>query len=282
MKHQKLLENKLKEKINSISSLPGGDINEVYKIKTAKNNYVLKINRRNLFPKMFEKEKKGLEMLAKSGVKSPNIILSFSDQKYQYLVLEFIEEKEIISVFWENFAIDLVKIHQATAENFGFIHNNYIGSLHQDNSEKDTWETFFIENRIKPLVKQAFDLNKLDSNHLSCFENLYSRLNKILPKEKPALLHGDLWIGNLMCGRGQIPYFIDPAIYFGHREMDIAMTQLFGGFDNSYLNFYNEIFPLKDGWGKRIEIHNLYPRLVHLILFGRSYLSGIESVINKF
>ncbi len=131
-------------------------------------------------------------------------------------------------------------------------------------------------------MKQAFDKNRLDRNHLNHFENLYTRLDKVLPKENPSLVHGDLWGGNLMKGKDQIPVFIDPAVYFGHREMDIAMTQMFGGFDNLYLDHYNEIFPLENGWEKRIAIHNLYPNLVHLILFGSSYLNGIERVIRRF
>ncbi len=279
---KEILQEYLIENIKSIDSIAGGDINDVYKIITNQNTYVLKVNRKDLFPKMFKKEKQGLEMLAGAGVKSPEVIITFSDSEYQYLLLEFIEEKSIISVFWKNLAEDLIRIHKTTNANFGLNHHNYIGSLHQDNSEKNTWETFFIENRIKPLVKIAFDKNRLDRNHLNHFENFYSLLNEILPKEKPSLLHGDLWGGNLMKGKDQIPIFIDPAIYFGHREMDIAMTQMFGGFDNLYLNHYNEIFPLEKGWEKRIAIHNLYPNLVHLILFDRSYLSGIERVIKVF
>jgi len=279
---KEILQEHLSENIENISSLIGGDINDVYKIITNQNTYVLKVNRKAIFPEMFKKEKKGLEILAKSGVKSPNVILTFLDSENQYLLLEFIKEKEINSIFWKNFAKDLAKIHSTTSKNFGLDHSNYIGSLPQDNSEKETWETFFIENRIKPLVKKAFNLQRLNSKHIISFENLYNRLDGILPKEKPSLLHGDLWGGNLMKGKNQTPVFIDPAVYFGHREMDIAMTQLFGGFDNSYLDHYNEIFPLEKGWEERITIHNLYPNLVHLILFGRSYLGGIERVIRQF
>ncbi len=279
---KEILQEQLSEKIKNISSISGGDINDVYKIITEKNSYVLKVNDKETFPKMFEKEKWGLEMLSKTGVKSPKVVLTFSDQKYQYLLLEFIKEESVSTPFWKNFATDLAKIHSTTSKNFGLDHSNYIGSLHQDNSKKDTWEKFFVENRIKPLVKQAFDKNELNRTHLKHFENFYKRCNEILPKEKPSLIHGDLWGGNLMKGKDQTPVFIDPAVYFGHREMDIAMTQMFGGFDNQYLANYNEILPMEKGWEKRIEIHNLYPNLVHLILFGSGYLGEIERVIDVF
>ena len=282
MHFRKNIQEKLSEKIKNISSISGGDINDVYKIITDQNSYILKVNRKELFPNMFKKEKVGLEILTGSGVKTPDVILTFSDLDFQYLLLEFIQEEELNSSFWKYFAEDLAKIHKTTDIHFGLDHSNYIGSLHQDNSEKETWETFFIENRIKPLVKQAFESNRLNTSHLNHFENFYNRLNEILPKEKPSLVHGDLWGGNLMKGIGQTPVFIDPAVYFGHREMDIAMTQLFGGFDNKYLAFYNEVFPLEKNWEERMEIHNLYPNLVHLILFGDSYLSGIERVITQF
>ena len=85
-----------------------------------------------------------------------------------------------------------------------------------------------------------------------------------------------------MSTKGQVPVFIDPAVYYGHREMDLAMTQMFGGFDASFLAIYNEHYPLDKGWEERIQIHNLYPSLVHLNLFGRSYLGGIQRVLKRF
>jgi fructosamine-3-kinase len=282
MLFEQIIEDQLLEEIVSISSISGGDINAVYKITTKQNTYVLKINNKSTFPQMFEKEKLGLEMLVKSGVKSPEVILTFSDTEYQFLLLEFIEEETENHNFWKNFAKDLVKIHKTNSETFGLDYDNYIGSLKQSNKQNNSWESFFVENRISPLVEQAFNKKLLLNNHLKSFENLFYRLNEILPKENPALIHGDLWSGNLMKGIDQTPVFIDPAIYFGNREMDIAMTQMFGGFNNNFIDYYEEIYPLEKDWQNRLEIHNLYPTLVHLILFGKSYLSSIENVILKY
>jgi fructosamine-3-kinase len=282
MIYSKILEEKLDEKIGSFSALSGGDINEVFKINTSRNTFVVKINVEKRFPQMFEKEKAGLNLLGETGIKTPDVIAVFSSDKMQFLVLEFIEEERKAPQFWTNFATNLAKLHKNRSEFYGLETDNYIGSLVQKNSKKTTWIDFFIENRIAPLIKKAFDQGLLQTNHMQQFENLFQKLHEIIPQEKPSLVHGDLWSGNLMVGKNQFPVFIDPAVYYGHREMDIAMTQLFGGFDNKYLEIYNEIYPLEKGWQERIVIHNLYPNLVHLLLFGSSYLFGIESVLGKF
>lgn len=279
---KQIIEDKLSQEIINISSISGGDINMVYKLTTSEDTCVLKVNTTNSFPQMFEKEKKGLQSLAETSVKTPKVIQSFKESGYQFFIIEFIKEEAKRKNFWENFAIDLAKIHKAGNDTFGLDYDNYIGSLQQVNTPKNTWKTFFIENRIQPLIKHAIDIKLLKTDHLIEFESMFSRFDEILPKEKPSLVHGDLWSGNLMCGTGQKPVFIDPAIYFGNREMDIAMTQMFGGFHNSFIDHYNEIFPLEKNWEDRIEIYNLYPNLVHLILFGASYLRGIENVISKF
>ena len=279
---KEIIENELSESIIKIAPLSGGDINEVFKIITQNNTYVLKVNSISIHPKMFVKEKLGLQSISLTGAKTPNLIKIFSNSQNQFLILEYIEEESTNKSFWKNFAISLVKLHKTSNKRFGLEYDNYIGSLHQNNAQKRTWEQFFIENRINPVVKQAFDKNLLNINHLSSFESLFKKLNEILPIEPPSLVHGDLWSGNLLKGKGQTPIFIDPAIYYGNREVDITMTQMFGGFDKNYINYYNELFPLEPGWQQRIEIHNLYPSLVHLILFGSSYLRGIEKVINKF
>ncbi len=279
---KEILQDRLSEKVKNISPLSGGDINDVYKIKTQKNTYVLKVNEESDFPMMFVHEKQALISLGGTGVKTPQVIHTFEDSGKQFLVLEFIEEENINADFWRNFALDLTKIHSESMSYFGLEYNNYIGSLRQDNSPEDSWEDFFIRKRIQPLTKQAYDLDLLNSDHIKRFENLFSSLKDILPKEKSSLLHGDLWYGNLMCTKDQTPVFIDPAIYYGNREMDIAMTRMFGGFDNSFIHDYNDLLPMENNWEERIQIHNLYPNLVHLQLFGKSYLSGIERVIRQF
>lgn len=279
---KQIVENQLSESIIKINPISGGDINEVFKITTQQNSYILKVNSISEFPEMFKKEKKALQIISSTGAKTPKPIQIFTDSQNQYLILEFIEEGSITNNFWRNFANDLIKLHKTSSKVFGLEYDNYIGSLNQINSQKDTWESFFVENRISPLVKQAFDKNLLNKSHLKIFEKVFKKLNEILPIESASLVHGDLWSGNLLKGINQTPIFIDPAIYYGNREMDIAMTQMFGGFDNGYLAYYNEIFPMEKGWKERIEIHNLYPNLVHLILFGRSYLGGIERVIRIF
>jgi len=281
-RHKSLLEKKLKSKVLSIKSISGGDINDVYKIETLSHRFVVKINKVADFPEMLQKESEGLKLLAQSNVKVPITKTCFTQSDHQFLILEFIEEESIKRPFWKNFAADLAELHQNTHVFFGLEYNNYIGSLKQINHPKTTWDIFFIENRIIPLMEMAFDNSLLSQSHLKAFKNFFYHLPQLLPREKPSLLHGDLWSGNIMCGKGQIPYLIDPAVYYGNREMDIAMTQMFGGFNSEYLHFYNEFFPLEKGWEERISIHNLYPNLVHLNLFGRSYLSGIESVLKKF
>ncbi len=279
---KEILEIKLHAKIKKLIPLGGGDINDVYQITTGTDRFVVKINKKDRFPEMFKKESKGLQLLADGGVKTPGMVSRFTDLEYQFLILKYIEEEKSGTLFWKKFAEDLAKLHRNHNEFFGLDYNNYIGSLKQINTFKKSWGLFFIENRIIPLMGKAFDDHLLDSGDLKAFKRFFKRMDELIPSEQPALIHGDLWSGNLMCRTGQIPYFIDPAVYFGHREMDIAMTQMFGGFDRSYLLYYNDIFPMENGWQERIPIHNLYPNLVHLNLFGRSYLQGIRRVIKRF
>ena len=278
---RKIIEQRLSITILSSSKLSGGDINEVYFLKTSKGNFVVKLNEKDAFQEMLSKEAKGLELLRKGNVITPAVIDVFEQDDLQLIILEHIESETPTKEFWSRFAEDLAKLHRRHNANFGLDHNNFIGSLHQDNKMLPTWESFFVEKRLMPLIKMAFDKGLMNKGHLGKFKDLFKALRDMIPTEKPSLLHGDLWSGNLLCGRGQLPVFIDPAVYYGHREVDIAMTKMFGGFDPLFLSHYHELFPLEKGWEERIEIHNLYPNLVHLNLFGKSYLGGIERVLKK-
>ena len=282
MYFKKLLETQLNSGITEIRTLGGGDINEVYLVKTPVEDYVLKVNYKDRFPDMFTKEAQGLQAMSSTGVMAPEVKACFESDKWQLLLLEYVEQENPGEGYWKNFGIELATLHRKTATHFGLEHDNYIGSLPQINKPKQKWHVFFAENRILPLVKNARDLGRLGDREVSQFESFIKHLSELLPEEEPSLLHGDLWSGNLLCGLGQRPVFIDPAVYFGHREVDLAMTKMFGGFDYGYIDIYQEIFPLEPGWQKRMEIYNIYPNLVHLVLFGRSYLFGIQSVLRHY
>jgi fructosamine-3-kinase len=120
------------------------------------------------------------------------------------------------------------------------------------------------------------------NSELSQFERLYHKLPGLFPKEKPRLVHGDLWSGNYLIDQDSNPVLIDPAAYFGHREVDIAMTRLFGGFDEAFYKSYNEVFPLETGWKDRIDLYNLYPLLIHVNLFGSGYVQQVKRIIAKW
>ena len=279
---KKIIEERLSTELESIAPLSGGDINEVYKINSTLGKFVIKHNSCQRFPKMFYKEANGLNLLREGGLKTPNVIDHFEHKDDQFLILEFINEEKAENNFWIEFANNLSTLHRKSNTSFGLDQHNYIGSLDQQNDQLSTWEEFFISQRLKPLIKIAFDKRLMTRKHLVDFDNFYKVFPELLPIESPALLHGDLWSGNLLCGVGQQAVFIDPAVYYGHREIDIAMTRMFGGFDPVFLDHYHNCFPLEKGWEERIPIHNLYPHLVHLVLFGKSYLSGIEKVIQRY
>lgn len=266
-----------------VRPMSGGDINQVFRIRlTNSKDFVLKLNSKDHYPEMFEKEAAGLRLLESAGCRVPRVEMSFVERSHQFLIMEFIEEGRARSASWEGFGRQLATLHLKTKDTFGLDHDNYIGSLDQKNSRKDNWTEFFISNRLEPLIRKARVRNLLRSNHLKAFESLFSRLPQLIPEEDPSMLHGDLWSGNLIFDELGEPVFIDPAVYFGHREVDLAMTRMFGGFNDSFLVSYNEIRPLEKGWEERIELHNLYPALVHLVLFGSSYLSGIERTLSRF
>ena len=123
---------------------------------------------------------------------------------------------------------------------------------------------------------------KVNNDILRNFEKLFSVLQNLIPEASPSLLHGDLWSGNFMCGEDGEAVIFDPAVYYGHREIELAFTQMFGGFDKSFYSAYNEEFPLLPGFDDRVDLYNLYPLLVHLNLFGQSYLSGITQTLSRY
>src|SRR5687768_10906563 len=280
---QNLLSNKLQSAVKAIKSIGGGCINQTFKITTANDHFFCKVNSASKFPHLFEKEKNGLLTIEKQNIiQTPKIINCFIESDQQLLILEWIEEGAKNNQFWKTFGEQLALLHQVSSEQYGFEEDNYMGSVPQKNSLHHDWISFFIKERLQPLLILCRQKGLLSQKHEDQFESLHQRLSKIFNKEKPALLHGDLWSGNYMCDKKSNPVLIDPAVYYGHRSIDLAMTTLFGGFDKSFYEAYHYHFPLPHNHQEQWKVCNLYPLLIHLFLFGKSYLAQVEQTLNQF
>ena len=269
--------------IDQISGISGGSINETMLISTNKGKFFIKKNSANLYPEMFEKEAKGLKILSeKSPLKVPEIIAVGQSDNTSFLILIHIESGRKGPDFWNYFARGLAQLHKNSADSFGLDHDNYIGSLHQSNKKHDNWVDFFQTERLEKQAKLARDRGRVSKTVVQSFENFYRALPGIFPIEPPALIHGDLWAGNYMVNNEGEGVLIDPAVYYGNREMDLGMSQLFSGFDSKLYDAYNCYYPMEKGWQERLDYCNLYPLMVHVNLFGGSYLNSIQSILRKF
>lgn len=270
--------------IQSVKSLSGGSINTACKlILNSGRSAFLKYNLDARFPGMFAAEARGLDILHNtSTVRLPTVLGHGVAGEHSFLVLEMVEAGRPRADIFSILGRQLAAMHKVSDDHFGLDHNNYIGSLLQLNDQRKSFDDFFSEMRLFPLAKMAFDSGLMDTAQLKQIETICARINILIPDEPPALVHGDLWSGNLITGPEGGPWLIDPAVYFGHRETDIAMTRLFGGFENTFYESYNEEHPLETGWEERLDIHNLYPLLVHLNLFGSGYLPQIEQILWRY
>jgi len=264
-------------------SLSGGSINRAFEISITNTSYFLKYNSAKRYPQMFSSEYKGLQLLvATNSIKIPKPLLFMEGENYSFLLLELIKPKGHTNHFWQIFAEKLAELHRHSTSSFGLDFNNYMGGLSQSNAKHQHYVAFFIEERLQPQIKIAYDHNLLSRSHIQMAERLYFELAAILPEEKPALIHGDLWSGNFMSDEYGNPVIFDPACHYGHREADIAMTQMFGGFAPEFYHHYQEYFPMDNGWQDRMKYYRLYPVLIHLNLFGNSYLHDFLNVVEKF
>jgi protein-ribulosamine 3-kinase len=260
-----------------------GCINNGGTIHTDKGQFFLKWNNASEFPRMFELEKRGLQLLQNSeAIRVPQTFENGESEGLQYLVMEMVQSSARRPEYWKTFGEQLARLHLCSSGKFGLDHDNYIGSLIQKNDQNDSWIDFFINSRLNFQLQAAIKTGHIQSQIVKQFEKLFEKLSSLLPDEKPALLHGDLWGGNIMVDEKGLPCLIDPAVYYGYREVDIAMTTLFGGFDLSYLESYDEVYPLTSGFADRLPIYNLYPLLVHVNLFGSGYVSQVKSVLSRF
>jgi len=263
-------------------STSGGCINNAVVVDTDQGQFFLKWH--SAIPAdMFEKEARGLQLLAASNIlKIPEVIGYGSMDGRHFLVLECIRSARQANQFWENFGNALAEMHRNSSDYFGLNHDNYIGRLPQTNTPTDNWIDFFIRYRLEAQLLLAIESNLVTADFIKTYRRFYDLLQQILPTEKPSLLHGDLWSGNFMVGADGHACLIDPAAYYGHREIELAFTTMFGGFDNIFYSAYQSSWPLEPGWQHRFDIYNIYPSMVHANLFGASYLSGVRAVLSKY
>lgn len=272
--------------IDSRRAVGGGCINQTYVYQFAdRRRFFVKVNAEPLVG-MFEREAEGLNALAQAKtIRVPQPLGVSPANVTPFLVMEYIEAGRPGRDFSQRFGHEFALLHQTTQRSqFGFGADNYIGSTRQPNCWSDDWISFWREKRLGYQVELARSQGLCDGEFLRLAEQLLNRLPEWLstPEEPACLLHGDLWGGNYLCDESGAPVLIDPAVYYGRREADLAMTYLFGGFDPEFYAAYEETWPLAPASAERIEIYKLYHLLNHLNLFGSSYRSGCLAILRRF
>ena len=260
--------------LRGVTPVYGGDINDAYKLALTDGRQVFMKANRSAGLSFFQAEADGLEAIRATGAISvPKVLAVGRDQQYgAFLLLEWVETVPNDPDFWESFGRSLARMHQAPTSRFGWGKDNYIGASPQ---------MFYRDCRLAPQFKRAqryFD----PSTHKRITRLLDHLEDHLVEPPHPSLLHGDLWSGNFITGNDGQAWLIDPAVYVGHAEADLAMTELFGGFAPAFYSTYQEVNPLQPGYEHRRDLYNLYHLLNHLNLFGGGYLSSVLKVLNRY
>lgn len=263
-------------------AMHGGDINQAAVFRAGESRYFVKWNT-SAPPEMFPTEAHGLQLLAEPGaIRVPGVIAQgdAADGAPAFLVLEYIDtgRKQGDSTM-KQFGENLAALHRTTAEQHGLDRDNFIGRLPQPNTPTANWAAFYRDHRIGYQMTLARQRGRLPNRREDLLTRLMERLPAILGDDAiPAsLLHGDLWGGNYLVDTGGHAVLIDPAVYYGHREMDLAMSELFGGFSGAFYDAYLAAWPAP-GYDERRALYQLYYILVHLNLFGESYGGRVDSL----
>ena len=257
----------------------GGCINECWRLLLdSGKSHFLKVN--NHAPaEFFAAESKSLEALAKQNfLRIPTVMLA----KENFILMEDLGVGSPNLSYWKTLGEGLVSLHSCQSSNFGFLIDNYCGSTLQRNPTMQDGFEFFREHRLMNLSSKAFDQKLLERGDLKRIELIASNLRNWIPIQSPVLVHGDFWSGNVHCDRDGNPCLVDPAAYWGWPESDLAMTELFGHFNQEFYESYESVSAIDKDWRERSPLYNLYHLLNHLILFGPSYLGTIRSVTHRF
>lgn len=266
------------------STVSGGCISPTARVRTdTGESFFLKWSRPDLPDGLLAAEARGLARLAATGtVRVPEVVAVAESGEPAWLLLEWLEPGPATPAAWERLGRMLATLHRTKADRFGADTSNFIGSLAQENDPSGDWAEFWRSRRLEPQLKGALRKGLLGDEDRRRFDRLHAELHDLLaPAEPdgPSLLHGDLWSGNVHMMEGG-PAVIDPSSYYGHREVDLAMTELFGGFGEGFRAAYEESWPLAPGYGAaRRAVYQLYYLLVHVNLFGPSYVARTRSTL---
>jgi fructosamine-3-kinase len=267
--------------IFDIAPLSGGCIGQVYRVKLAGGEDVV--------VKFAEGSRSKLDvegmMLTYLQQHSDLPVPSVFYNSPQLLIMEYLPGESRFSAGAQLHAAELLaQLHSVSVPLFGFEEMTLIGGLEQPNPWKNSWLTFFKESRLLYMATEAAALDRMPLSYLDRLEAFCGRLDEwLFEPERPSLLHGDVWTTNILADGDRIIGFVDPAIYYGHPEIELAFTTLFGTFDDPFFKRYNEIRPLPpDFFETRRDIYNLYPLLVHVRLFGGSYVNSVDKTLRRF
>lgn len=265
--------------ITSVDPVSGGCIHQALRVTTSSGKRYFLKQEPGKFPDIFQREAEGLEELrVEGGPMIPEVYLVGKD----YLVLSDLQLAPHCKDFWQIYGRQLAAVHLQRKQRFGFDSDNYIGSNPQRNRWMENGWDFFRDLRLNPQIKWANDRLLLDDKDNTKLDHLLNRLPDLIPQQPASLLHGDLWSGNLITNHIGEPALIDPAVYYGWAEADLAMAELFGSYPDDFYQAYREINHLESGFRRRFPLYNLYHLLNHLNLFGKGYHSQIRLILDQF
>lgn len=279
------------EQVRSVTEARGGDIGRSFRVETDRRRLFVKY-REDLEASVFVREAEGLALLGETGslpVPGTHYAGAMPGRRGGMIVLDWIEPGPSLPSVEEALGRGIAELHRASADKaagsprYGLDTDNYIGSLPQPNGWCERWPEFYRDRRLQPMAALAEERGRLPSERRKRLLRLMDQLERWVPSRPPSsLLHGDLWSGNWLAGADGRPYLIDPAVFYGDREYEIAFTELFGGFSPRFYAAYRETMPLDPEYGERRPLYQLYYLLVHLILFGEAYGPSVDRVLRRY
>ncbi|MGF1596790.1 MAG: fructosamine kinase family protein [Acidimicrobiales bacterium] len=267
--------------VRSARPVAGGDVSRAYRLELVDGRVVFAKTHPSPPDDFYSTEAASLAWLAAAGVLAVPRVLAHGDDPPAFIVLEWIEPGGIADAQTDaEFGRALALLHRSGAPSFGRDDKKTLGSLGLPTGPCPSWPEFYVTQRLEPLVAVAEERDALPRELLREIGRVASRIEILAgPREPAARLHGDLWGGNRMIDAEGRNWLIDPAAHGGHREYDLAMMRLFGGFGESCFAAYDELFPVMDGWTKRLPLHQLAPLMVHAIKFGGHYVGRVEQAL---